>query len=409
MNKRKIFNDPVYGFITIPHDLIYDIIDHPYFQRLRRIKQLGLTDYVYPGALHTRFHHALGALHLMRKAIFVLRAKNNEITEEEEVGVLAAILLHDVGHGPYSHTLEKSLINSVSHEDVSMILMEKLNSEFDQKLALAIEIFKGNYHKQFLHDLVSSQLDMDRMDYLNRDSFFTGVSEGVIGYDRIIEMLDVHDGQLCIESKGIYSVEKFLVARSLMYWQVYLHKTVVCVEEMLIKIIERAKTIIREGVQLQATPSLQYFLYKQIRKEDFYTNSSTIEHFVKLDDIDIFSAIKTWIECDDIVLSHLCESVVNRRLFKIIMQTKPFEDDFFKDLLSKAGNLYKIDEDQAGFFVFRGKTSTKTYNPEQTHINIIGKDGSISDIGEASEHFNVNVLSAPVTKHYLICPKEVLI
>ena len=309
-NKKKLVNDPVYGFIAIPDDLIFDIIQHPYFQRSRRISQLGLTNLVYPGALHTRFHHALGAMHLMTIAIATIRRKGHEITPEEERGVLIAILLHDIGHGPFSHTLEYDIVNKVSHEDISSFFIERISIAFDGKLDLALLIFKNNYHKKFLYQLVSSQLDMDRLDYLNRDSFYTGVSEGKIGSDRIIEMLNVHEGNLVLEEKGIYSIEKFIVARRLMYWQVYLHKTVTASELMLIKIMQRAKELSTQNVELFASPAFQFFLKNAITKDDFQKNPEVLEQFAQMDDYDILGAVKVWQNHSDKILSFLCKRLI---------------------------------------------------------------------------------------------------
>ena len=406
-NKHKIFNDPVHGFIAIKYKIIFDIIEHPIFQRLRRIKQLGLTEYVYPGALHTRFHHALGAVHLMQNAINVLKEKNVAISDEEEVGALIAILLHDIGHGPYSHTLEYSLLDKVHHEEISMVLMQLLNKEFGLQLSLAIEIFKGKYQKKFLHQLVSSQLDVDRMDYLTRDSFFTGVSEGVIGHDRIIKMMDVVNDELVIEAKGIYSVEKFLIARRLMYWQVYLHKTVLCVEQMMIRAITRAKELMLQNIDLPATIDLKYFLARRINIADFKTNSEAIEHFTKLDDVDIFSALKMWMYSDDKILSSLCTAIVDRKLFKIEMLDLAPTVEYINDLRKKAAAYYGIDEESANYLVFTESTGNHAYNPNAGRIGILHKKGEVEDIAKASDQLNIMVLSKPVVKYYVCYPKTI--
>lgn len=408
-NKHKIFNDPVHGFIAIKYKIIFDIIEHPIFQRLRRIKQLGLTDYVYPGALHTRFHHALGALYLMQDAINVLREKNIEITEDEEIGALIAILLHDIGHGPYSHTLEYSLLDKVSHEEISMVLMQQLNKAFGLQLSLAIEIFKGKYTKKFLHQLVSSQLDVDRMDYLTRDSFFTGVSEGVIGHDRIIKMMDVVDDELVIEAKGIYSVEKFLIARRLMYWQVYLHKTVLCVEQMMIRAISRAKDLMLQGVELPATIDLKYFLERRINIADFKLDTDAINHFTKLDDIDIFSALKMWMYSEDKILSSLCTAIVERKLFKIEVLDYAPTVEYVNELRKRAAAQYSIAIEDAIYLVFTESTGNHAYNPNAGRIGILHKNGQVDDIAKASDQLNIMVLSKPVVKYYICYPKSIAI
>ena len=352
VNKRKIFNDPIYGFITIPSEIIFDLIEHPYFQRLRRIKQLGLTGLVYPGALHTRFHHAMGAMYLMTQAIDVLRAKGVEITTAEAEGVTLAILLHDIGHGPFSHALESSIVSDVSHEQISEIFMDKLNVEMKGKLSLAIQIFKNEYAKKFLHQLVSSQLDMDRLDYLKRDSFFTGVSEGIISSDRILAMLVVSDDSLAIEAKGIYSIEKFIIARRLMYWQVYLHKTVLGAENLLVNILARAKELAAQGEELFATPAFQLFLKNRFTKNDFTNNAEVLKAFAALDDNDIFTSVKVWQSHKDFVLSTLCCNMVNRNLFHIELQNQPFEHQKIADLKQKVKAKYNLKEDEIRYFVY---------------------------------------------------------
>jgi HD superfamily phosphohydrolase len=404
-NKRKIFNDPVHGFITIPHELIFDIIEHPYFQRLRRIQQLGLSSYVYPGANHTRFHHALGAFHLMRKAVSILKVKGHQITEEEELGALIAILLHDIGHGPFSHTLENILVEGVHHETISKIYMQRLNEHFGGRLQLAIEIFEGNYHKKFLHQLVSSQLDVDRLDYLTRDSFFTGVNEGVISYDRLIEMMNVSHDELVIEQKGIYSIENFIIARRLMYWQVYLHKTVVCVEQMLIKAIERAKELIAKGVKLDASPALSYFFHHRVTSADFRSDREVLELYSRLDDMDIMSALKYWRHADDLILRLLCASILDRRLFKIQMSNTPYAAGMIAEKVSLVASQYHISHEDASYLVWTDSTSNHAYNPAEDKINILSSDGTVTDIADSADQFNISGLSQPVVRYYLCYPK----
>lgn len=402
--KRKIFNDPVYGFITIPYDIIFQLIEHPYFQRLRRISQLGLTNMVYSGANHTRFQHALGAVHLMGKAIEVIRSKGQEITEEEAVGVSIAILLHDIGHGPYSHTLEHCIVEGVSHENISLIIMDQLNEDFEGRLDTAISIFRNEYPKKFLYQLVSSQLDMDRLDYLRRDSFFTGVSEGVIGVDRIIKMLDVVDDELVVEAKGIYSIEKFLVARRLMYWQVYLHKTVIAAEQLLMRILERAKELAMEGKELPCTESLKVFLYGDFSLSDFRKNRSLVSQFSKLDDYDVLSAIKEWSQSDDTVLSILCQNLIDRKLPKILMDKEPVDQNVFEEKRAKLKSALKLENDEVKYFVFQGSIDNRAYQP-LSRINLLYKDGTKKDIAEAADLLNISALSEPVTKHFLCYPR----
>jgi len=405
-NKKKILNDPVYGFISIQDDLIFDLIEHRYFQRLRRIKQLGLTHLVYPGALHTRFHHAIGTMHLMHQAIEVLRSKGHEITKDEENGALIAILLHDIGHGPYSHTLENSIVAEISHEELSLIFMERLNTEFSGALNTAIAIFKNEYPKHFLHQLVSSQLDMDRLDYLKRDSFFTGVSEGVINTDRIIKMLDMVDDELVVEAKGIYSVEKFIIARRLMYWQVYLHKTVLSAENMLMQVIRRARFLALNGEKLFATDPFGMFLQNEIGKDDFLKNPSILETFGELDDFDVFASIKMWTKSTDKVLATLSQNLVNRQLFRNEIQNKPFGNDLITALKQKVATLYDISEADAGYFVFSDIARNSAYNPFNDRINILFRDGKVQDITEASDQLNIDILSKTVTKYFLCYPKQ---
>jgi len=406
-NKRKIFNDPVYGFITIPDELIFDIVEHPYFQRLRRIKQLGLTHLIYPGALHTRFHHSLGAMHLMMQALDMLRLKDRDITKDEAFGAVLAILLHDIGHTPYSHTLENKIVFGISHEELSNLFMIRLNEIFDGRLDTAIAIFRNNYSKTFLHKLVSSQLDMDRLDFLKRDSFYTGVSEGVISTDRIIKMLDIHHDEIVVEAKGIYSIEKFIVARRLMYWQVYLHKTVIAAEKMLIKILDRARYLAQTDVDLFATPTLTKFLKNTYTKNDFTYNRHLLDAFSELDDFDIYTSIKVWMHHEDKILSTLSQKLVLRRLLKIEIQDKPFEDGYIDQLKKEVAKLYHIEIEDTNYFVFTDLITNKAYNPVTDRINILYKNGDVVDIAKASDQLNVAVLSNPVTKYFLCYPKSI--
>lgn len=406
LNKKKIFNDPIYGFITIPYDIIFDLIEHPYFQRLRRIKQLGLTHMVFPGALHTRFHHAMGTMHLMSKAIEVIRSKGIEITDEEAQGVSIAILLHDIGHGPFSHALEHSLVSGVSHEEISTFFMDALNKEFNGQLNLALKIFRNEYHKKFLYQLVSSQLDMDRLDYLKRDSFYSGVSEGVISTDRIITMLTVKNDELAIEEKGIYSIEKFIIARRLMYWQVYLHKTVVSAENILINILKRAKELAANNVELFATPALKEFLYHEHDIHSFNTNANLLKTFAELDDTDIFASIKVWVKHNDKTLSTLCKMLVNRELYKIQLQNKRFEKNIIDPLKLSVINKLKIPKKEVNYFVFQESLINNAYNPTMDKINILLKNNTIKDITEAADTFNIKALTKPVKKWFLCYPKQ---
>jgi len=406
-NKKKILNDPVYGFITITDDLIFDLIEHKHLQRLRRIKQLGLTHLVYPGALHTRFHHVIGAMHLMQETIEILRSKGQDISSSESQGALIAILLHDIGHGPYSHTLEKSIVCNLNHEDLSMIFIEKLEEEFGSPLGLAREIFSNNYEKKFLHKLVSSQLDMDRLDYLNRDSFYTGVSEGVISTDRIIKMLDIANDEPVIEAKGIYSIEKFLIARRLMYWQVYLHKTVLSAEHILIQIINRAKYLIENGDTLFATDPYKLFLSETVTKKDFYSSPQYLEAFAEIDDYDVFTSIKVWAKHKDKILATLCSNLVNRQLFRTEIRNTPFKTEHVEDIRKSVMKLYDIDHEDSKYFVFSDVAKNNAYDPVNDKINILFKDGTIQDITRASDQLNVDVLSKTVTKYFLCHPKQI--
>ena len=407
LNKKKIFNDPVYGFITLPYDIIFDLIEHPYFQRLRRIRQLGLTHLVYPGALHTRFHHALGALHLTVQAVDTLRYKGHAISEEESKAVCIAILLHDMGHAPFSHALENNLVKDISHENISLLFMEELNRQFNGELEMAIGIFKNKYPKHFLHNLVSSQLDMDRLDYLNRDSFYTGVLEGKIGAQRIIKMLNIHNDQLVIEEKGIYSIEKFIVARRLMYWQVYLHKTVLSAEQLLVKIIQRAKELYLKRVDLFATPVLDFFLRKEVTGIEL-ANISYLNQYAKLDDYDIFTAIKVWTEHDDSILSWLCNALINRKLYKIKLQKEPFNALQMSTSLEKAAQLFKVSSEEAAYFSFGSEISNSAYDPKDEQIKILFKDGSLKELTEESDQMDVSVLSRPVHKHFWCLAPEIM-
>lgn len=404
--KRKIINDPIYGFVTLPAGLIYNLINHPYFQRLRHIKQLGMTNLVYPGALHTRFHHAIGAMHLMTEAIDVLRSKQINITEEEAEAVSIAILLHDIGHGPFSHALEHTIVQGVSHEDISALLMEKLNKEFKGGLTLAIKIFNDKYKKKFLHQLVSSQLDMDRLDYLKRDSFYTGVSEGVISSDRIIKMLYVIDNELAVEEKGIYSIEKFIIARRLMYWQVYLHKTVVSAENLLVNILKRAKELANKGEDLFATPALSVFLKNNYSKKDFATTPDLLDTFALLDDYDIFSSIKVWVKHPDKILSMLCRCLVERKLFKVELKKENIDAAYKKQLIERTMKQFKVSEKEAAYYVVWGEVENSAYKPNNVKINILMKDGSVMDVARAGDQLDVEVLSKTVKKYFICYPKN---
>ncbi|WP_167899138.1 HD domain-containing protein [Wenyingzhuangia aestuarii] len=402
-NKVKIINDPIYGFITIPNKLIFDLIEHPYFQRLRRITQMGMSNLVYPGAHHTRFHHAVGCMHLMQKAISVLQNKGIEISEKEKNSVCIAILLHDIGHGPYSHALEHSIVEGVSHETISLIFMKALNKEFKGKLDLAIEIFEGKYKRKFLNQLVSSQLDVDRMDYLKRDSFYTGVAEGNISSERLIDMLNVVDDKLVVEEKGIYSVEKFIVGRRLMYWQVYLHKAGVVAEKMLVNLLARAKYLASQGVELPSSKALHYFLYKEI---DANFDSETLKIFSRLDDYDILSAIKDWISHDDKVLSLLSEMIINRKLLKVQLSNQPFKDEYIALVRNNMEQNGWTQEEMKYFFIL-DTISNQAYNDTESKIYLYYKNGQIVDIVEASDQLNIQALTKPVVKHFLCYPKGI--
>jgi len=403
--KLKIFNDPIYGFITIPSERIFKIIAHPYFQRLRRISQMGMSYLVYPGAHHTRFHHALGGLHLMQQAIEILRFKGVKISIEEEEGLQIAILLHDIGHGPFSHAMEHSIVEGVSHECISLLFMEEMNVEFNQSLTLAISIFKGSYSRKFMNQLVSSQLDMDRLDYLKRDSFYTGVPEGNINSERIITMLNVVDDHLVVEEKGIYSVEKFLVARRLMYWQVYLHKTGVAAEQLLIRVLKRAKELIDRGQKLSSSPALSYFLYNKVTLDKF--DSETLGTFAKLDDYDIISAMKEWMDHEDFVLSNLCKMLLNRDLLKVKLKKKEINPEKLKKYSNALQKKYEISNEEANYFVFSGEISNVAYSSEVDKIQILHRNGKTSDVAKASDQLNLVALSTEVTKYYICYPKTI--
>ncbi|MDA8934284.1 HD domain-containing protein [Flavobacteriales bacterium] len=405
-NKHKILNDPIYGFTSIPNELIFDILEHPYYQRLRRITQLGLTYLVYPGAYHTRFHHALGAMHLMQKAVKTLQSKGHEITPAEETAVLAAILLHDIGHGPFSHALEHSIVNGVNHEDISLMIMDRLNEQFDGKLSLAIQIFKNQHPKLFLHQLISSQLDVDRLDYLKRDSFYTGVSEGVINSDRLISMFNVRNGELVIDAKAIYSVEKFIIARRLMYWQVYLHKAVLSAEFTLVEILKRAKYLVQNGTELFSTLALNEFLKKNHSLEDFNTNSGLLDTFCLLDDFDIMTSVKEWVHHKDKVLSLLCTKIIERKLLKIELQDQPFELEYILEIQKKTEAKFNINPNESQHLVFTDKIDNKAYNPKKDKINLLYKNETIVDIADAADQLNISVLAKTVTKYFLCYPKE---
>ena len=405
-NKLKIFNDPIYGFITIPNTLIFDLIAHKYFQRLRRISQMGLSYLVYPGAHHTRFHHALGCLHLMQNAVRILRFKNVQISEAEENGLYIAILLHDIGHGPFSHAMEHSIVENISHEAISLKFMESLNIEFNGALDMAISMFKGGYHRSFFGQLISGQLDIDRSDYLKRDSFYTGVSEGNINSERLISMMNVVNDELVIEEKGIYSIEKFLTARRLMYWQVYLHKTSLVAEQMIMRVLKRAKELTQKGVKLEASSALKFFLCNNINSSNFY--KSTLNQFSLLDDYDVMSALKSWQFHDDFVLRHLSEMILNRTLLKIKFKNNPIPDSKVESIKQNLISKYTLDPYEASYFVFNGHVENLAYNPKQEGLKILYKNGKTLDILKASDHLSSKVLTKTVSKHYICFPKDIL-
>ena len=404
MNKKKIINDPLYGFISIPNELIYDIINHTYFQRLRRIKQLGMTDFVYPGALHTRFHHALGSMHLMNESLKNLRMKGIEISEEEFNAALVSILLHDVGHAPFSHALENELIQELDHEAISLIIIKELNKQFDGALDLAVKMFSGVYERKFFHQLVSSQLDIDRLDYLNRDSYFTGVVEGRIGADRIIKLLNVHRDELVVEEKGIYSIENFLSARRLMYWQVYLHKTTLGVEKMLIQIVRRVRNL-KEGPQLSA--NLDFFINNSINAKMLQDNKDILDAFCFLDDFDILGSIKQWYHSKDNVLSSLCRMLLERKLFNVQLSEAKVDEKILRDLKNRVRNSYALDNDSLKYLVVAGAKTNSAYIGGGQQINMLTKSGNIVDIANASDLPNIKAMRKIVKKYYLCWPKNI--
>jgi len=412
INKKKIINDPVFGFINLQSELVFDLVEHPMFQRLRRIKQLGLSYLVFPGANHSRFEHAIGASHLMRQAISVLRLKDIEITDEEAEAVTVAILLHDIGHAPFSHVLENTLVD-ISHEEISLLLMNELNKQFNGKLNLAIKIFTNQYRKQFLHQLVSSQLDMDRLDYLSRDSFFTGVAEGTVGVERIIKMLNVWDDQLVIDAKGIYSIEKFLISRRLMYWQVYLHKTVVSAEFLLINVLKRAKELVAAGTPVFATPTLGIFMRNNFTSNNFNKNilvegKNILNWYSLLDDNDILVSVKEWQNHSDMVLSSLAKSLINRRLFKATLQTKPVSKLLTEVIIEKITRQITNDKTLSGYFLMTGEITNSAYNHHNENILVLDKNEKLKDIREASD-IDLSVFTKIVRKYYLCYPKELVI
>lgn len=404
INKLKIINDPVYGFVTVPSALVFELIEHPYFQRLRRITQMGMSYLVYPGAMHTRFHHAIGAMFLMQRAVQVLKFKKIDFTEDEEEALYIAILLHDIGHGPFSHAMEHSIVESVSHEHISLLFMNALNEEFNGKLDLAIKIFKNEYHRKFMHQLISGQLDMDRLDYLRRDSFYTGVSEGTINSQRLIAMLFVKDDKLVVEEKGIYSVEKFIVARRLMYWQVYLHKTSLVAEQLLLRLLKRAKELTENGIELPASTALSYFLKNSVKEEGFTLD--ILNRFATLDDYDIISAMKSWSSSNDFVLSELSNMILNRDLLKIKMTKRPISEEKMKERLNAVMEKHNLSSNEASYFVFEGSISNLAYRMDKDTINLIRKNGKVVDVAKESDQLNIKALSKTVIKYYLCYPKR---
>ncbi|GAB3807611.1 HD domain-containing protein [Spirosoma humi] len=406
-NKKKILNDPVYGFITIPTELLFDLVEHPYFQRLRRIKQLGLSEYVYPGALHTRFHHALGAMHLMGQAMSTLQSKGHSISSDECEAAQVAILLHDIGHGPFSHVLECCLLEGVSHEQISLLLMHELNRQFDGALSLAIRMFDGTYERTFFHQLISSQLDMDRMDYLNRDGYYTGVAEGAIGAERIIKMLDLVGDQLVVEAKGILSVENFLNARRLMYWQVYLHKTSICAESMLIQVLRRARFLMQQaGTEtVFASAAFRLFMQESVTATDFQTNRVYLDAFTRLDDFDVWACIKEWALHTDFVLATLCQMLLDRKLFKIMLSTEPFAGELLTEL-EKQLHRDGLPADMRSYFLVEGQATNAAYLPSEDRISIKLKGGNVIDIADASDLSNIQVLTNIVRRYYVCWAKD---
>ncbi|GAB4465973.1 MAG: HD domain-containing protein [Thermoflexibacter sp.] len=414
LNKKKIINDPVHGFISIQSELIFDIINHSYFQRLRRIRQLGLTEFVYPGAIHTRFHHALGAMHLMSVSLHTLRSKSHEITEAEYEAALIAILLHDIGHGPFSHALENTVLSNVPHEEISALIMEFLNQEFGGALDLAIRIFNNQYERKFFHQLVASQLDMDRMDYLQRDSFFTGVSEGKIGADRIIKMLEIKNDQIVVEEKGIYSIENFLNTRRLMYWQVYLHKTTVSTEQMLTQAIRRARFLAQRGTKIFASPALSLFLKNDVNLSLFKNDKTFLKAFVRLDDYDVWGAIKIWTEHEDKVLSELSKMLINRKLFRVKLENERIPLDLKKQAYEQIKSQLKladraVKENEIDYFLSYGVITNSAYFSDEQKILILKKNGQILDVAHASDLPNIKALTKMVKKYYLCYPKNIIL
>jgi HD superfamily phosphohydrolase len=405
VNKRKIINDPIYGFIHLPNEAVYDCMEQPFFQRLRRIKQLGLTSLVYPGAQHTRFHHALGAMHLMTLSLESLKSKGVKISPDEEEAVILAILLHDVGHGPFSHTLEHSIMDFVHHEQISLRYMQWYNQQHQGKLDKAISIFTNKYHRPFFHQLVSSQLDMDRLDYLRRDSFYTGVSEGMVGIERIIQMLNVQNDHLVVDEKGIFSVEKFLMARRFMYWQVYLHKTSIAADEVLLQILRRSKWLVNQGEQLFASPYLSYFLTNHVNVNQLMTDNEVLEQFTNLDDNDIISAIKVWQNHPDALLSTLSKNLIERRLPKIEIFNEPISDQYFEDVLNNTIKKYNISREDASFMVTKGIMSNNAYNNQKDQINIYYKNGTIKDLASAMETYTLSGEETLQQRFYICYPK----
>lgn len=403
-NKLKIFNDPIYGFITIPNSLIYDLVQHPYFQRLRRISQMGLSYLVYPGAHHTRFHHALGAMHMMQQAVEVLRFKGIAISKEEENALYIAILLHDIGHGPFSHAMEHSIVEEVNHEAISLLFMNQLNQEFNGQLSLAIQVFKGEYHRKFMLQLISSQLDMDRMDYLKRDSFYSGVAEGNINSDRLIQMMNVVDDVLVMEEKGIYSIEKFLMARRLMYWQAYLHKTSLVAELTLTKTLQRAKELLQKGTAIDCSRPLKYFMEHKVTFENFSTKE--LDTFAQLDDFDIISALKNWQHHDDFILSSLSKMIINRDLSKVKLNSEKIPVEALQEMSAAFAQKHNLSLQDTKYFIFKGKIKNQAYSKDAEPIRILKKDRTIEDVVEASDQLNLKALSKPVTKYFICYPKQ---
>jgi len=402
-NKLKIINDPIYGFITIPSPIIFELIEHKYFQRLRRISQMGMSYMVYPGAHHTRFQHAIGAMHLMQKAVQTLMFKGVNISAEESDSLYIAILLHDIGHGPFSHAMEHSIVEGIDHESISLLFMSELNKEFNNRLTLAIQIFSNNYHRNFFYQLISGQLDMDRLDYLKRDSFYTGVSEGSINSERLISMLNVVNDRLVVEEKGIYSVEKFIIARRLMYWQVYLHKTSLVAEQLLTRLLKRAKHLVTNGIVVKASEPLCFFLNYTITKKTI--NSEILNEFAKLDDNDIIAAMKSWRNEDDFVLSNISKMLLDRELLKIEIQIEEFDAEYLNESKHKLMTRYSITEEEASYFVFKGQITNQAYSMEKETINLYTKQNKTIDVANASDHFNLKALSKKVVKNYMCYPK----